>query len=99
MEWMRDAEPLSAEAGMHRFVWDLRYALPKSVHRSGYGPSGVWALPGSYTVTLTANEKSTSQPLTVKMDPRINTAEDALRREVVVACRRWLHLCAQGRRR
>ena len=87
MEWMRDAEPLSAEAGMHRFVWDLRYALPKSVHRSGYGPSGVWALPGSYTVTLTANEKSTSQPLTVKMDPRINTAEDALRREFVAASR------------
>jgi hypothetical protein len=87
MEWVRDAAPLSAEAGMHRFVWDLRYALPKSVHRSLYGPAGVWTLPGNYTVKLTANGKSTSQPLTVKMDPRISTPEDALRREFVTASR------------
>ena len=87
MEWVRDAAPLSAEAGMHRFVWDLRYALPKSVHRSLYGPAGGWTLPGSYTVKLTANGESTSQPLTVKMDPRISTPEDALRREFVAASR------------
>jgi photosystem II stability/assembly factor-like uncharacterized protein len=87
MEWVRDVAPLSAQAGMHRLVWDLRGALPKSVHRSLYGPAGVWTLPGNYTVTLTANGKSTSQPLTVKMDPRIGTAEDALRREFVAASR------------
>src|SRR5258708_1968796 len=83
MEWVRDAAPLSAEAEMHRFVWDLHYALPKSVHRSFYGPAGVWSLPGNYVVKLTANGKSTSQPLTVKMDPRISAPEDALRREFV----------------
>jgi photosystem II stability/assembly factor-like uncharacterized protein len=87
MEWVRDAAPLSAEAGMHRFVWDLHYALPKSVRRSFYGPAGEWSLPGNYTVKLTANGKSTSQPLTVKMDPRISTPEDALRREFVTASR------------
>jgi photosystem II stability/assembly factor-like uncharacterized protein len=87
MEWVRDAAPLSAEAGMHRFVWDLHYALPKSVHRSFYGPAGVWTLPGNYVVKLTANGKSTSQPLTVKMDPRIGTPEDALQREFVTASR------------
>jgi hypothetical protein len=38
-------------------------------------------------VKLTANGKSTSQPLTVKMDPRISAAEDALRREFVAASR------------
>jgi photosystem II stability/assembly factor-like uncharacterized protein len=87
MEWVRDAKPLSTEAGMHRFVWDLRCALPRGVHRSLYGPAGVWTLPGNYTVKLTANGKSTSQPLTVKMDPRISAAEDALRREFVAASR------------
>jgi photosystem II stability/assembly factor-like uncharacterized protein len=87
MEWIRNEAPLSAEAGMHRFVWDLHYALPKSVHRSLYGPSGVWTLAGNYTVKLTANGKSTSQTLTVKMDPRIKTPEDALRREFVAASR------------
>jgi hypothetical protein len=87
MEWIRDEAALSAEGGMHRFVWDLHYALPKGVHRSFYGPAGAWSLPGSYTVKLTANGKSTSQTLTVKMDPRISTAEDALRREFVAASR------------
>ena len=87
MEWVRGEAPLSADAGMHRFIWDLHYALPKSVHRSFYGPSGVWSLPGSYTVKLTANGKSTSQTLTVKMDPRISTPEDALRQEFVAASR------------
>ena len=86
-EWIRNEAPLSAEAGMHRFVWDLHYALPKSAHRSLYGPEGLWTLAGNYTVKLTANGKSTSQALTVKMDPRINTPEDALRREFVAASR------------
>jgi hypothetical protein len=87
MEWVREAAPLSAEAGMHRFVWDLHYELPNSVHRSFYGPAGVWALPGNYTVKLTASGKSSSQALLVKMDPRISIAEDGLRREFVAASR------------
>jgi photosystem II stability/assembly factor-like uncharacterized protein len=87
MEWVRPAAPLSAEAGMHRFVWDLHYALPKGVRRSFYGPVGVWTLPGNYTVKLTASGKSSSQVLAVKMDPRIGTPEDALRREFVAASR------------
>jgi hypothetical protein len=87
MEWVRPAAPLSAEAGMHRFVWDLHYVLPKGVRRSFYGPAGVWTLPGNYTVKLTASGKSSSQVLAVRMDPRIGTPEDALRREFVAASR------------
>jgi hypothetical protein len=87
MEWVRPAAPLSADAGLLRFVWDLRYAPPKGVRRSFYGPGGVWAFPEKYTVKLTANGKSSSQVLTVKMDPRIATPEDALRREFVAASR------------
>jgi hypothetical protein len=37
-------------------------------------PSTPWAPPGNYTVTLTANGKSYSQPLTVKQDPRVKTS-------------------------
>src|SRR5258707_1455940 len=100
MEWARDAAPLSAESGMHRFVWDLHYALPKSVHRSFYGPAGVWSLPGNYTVKLTANGKSSSQTFTVKMDPRISTAEDGLRQGVVGGLRGllgvWVGAAGQG---
>jgi len=50
VEWLRDPKPLLAEAGMHRFVWDLRYALPKGVRSSFWGPAGPLAVPGNYTV-------------------------------------------------
>jgi photosystem II stability/assembly factor-like uncharacterized protein len=81
LEWVHDPTPLSAESGMHRFVWDLRYPLPRGLHRSLYGPAGAWAMPGNYIVKLTANGKSSSQPLVVKMDPRITTPQEALERE------------------
>ena len=85
--WVHDEIPISAEPGMHRFVWDLHYPLPKSVHRSFYGPSGPWALPGSYIVKFTANGKSTSQPLVIKMDPRVNASQEALTQQFRAASR------------
>jgi hypothetical protein len=87
MEWVRDPQPLSAEAGMHRFVWDLGYAVPKSVRVPREVPVGVLAPPGQYIVKLTANGKSTTQPLTVKMDPRVKTPQDALVRQFELASR------------
>jgi len=42
-------KPLLTDAGMHRFVWDLRYALPKGVRRSFLGGQpGPMAGPGNY---------------------------------------------------
>jgi photosystem II stability/assembly factor-like uncharacterized protein len=87
VEWIRDPKPLLAEAGMHRFVWDLRYAAPKGVRRSQRGPSGPLAVPGSYTVKFTANGKSSTQPLTIKLDPRVKTPQDALVRQFGLASR------------
>jgi photosystem II stability/assembly factor-like uncharacterized protein len=85
--WLKEPQPLSTEAGMHRFVWDLRYPEPKRV-RSPFGESmGVIALPGKYIVRLTANGKSSTQPLTVKMDPRVKTSQDALVRQFELASR------------
>jgi hypothetical protein len=87
VEWMRDPKPLLAEAGMHRFVWDLRYALPKGVRSSYWGPAGPLAVPGNYIVKLTANGKSSTQPLTIKLDPRVKTPQDALARQFGLASR------------
>jgi photosystem II stability/assembly factor-like uncharacterized protein len=81
MYWVHDPEPPPIGPGMHRFVWDLRYALPKVVHRTYWGPSGAWVLPGSYIVKLTVGGKSMTQPLTVKMDPRVKNPEDGLVRQ------------------
>jgi photosystem II stability/assembly factor-like uncharacterized protein len=81
MNWVRDPQPLSNEAGMHRFVWNLRYAVSKSVRGSYFGPTGPWAVPGNYIVKLTANGKSSSQPLTIKMDPRVKSSQEELVRQ------------------
>ena len=86
-EWIRDPKPLLGEAGMHRFVWDLRLALPKGVRTTYWGPAGPLAVPGSYTVKFTANGKSSTQPLTIKLDPRVKTPQDALVRQFGLASR------------
>src|SRR5260370_25399135 len=64
--WFRPAEQLSTAAGMHRFVWDLRYAAPAVASR-GYSmatvfgrsvplePEGPQALPGQYHVWLSVS--------------------------------------------
>ena len=86
--WIRPEEVLSAEPGMHRFVWDLRYP-PPAVSGFSYPiaaiyqntprePRGPWVAPGSYTVRLTVAGRAYTRPLTVKMDPRVKTAPEAL---------------------
>jgi len=83
MYWVRPSQILAASAGMHRFVWDLHSETPKSVnkefpisaipHDTPLLPLGAWALPGTYTIKLTVDGKQFTQPLAVKMDPRIKT--------------------------
>ena len=85
--WVRAPQPPSAEAGMHRFFWDLRYALPKGVRASFWRPSGPCALPGNYIVKLTAHGKSSTQPLTIQMDPRVKTSQEQLVRQFELASR------------
>jgi photosystem II stability/assembly factor-like uncharacterized protein len=87
VEWIRDPKPLIAEAGMHRFVWDLHYLPPKTARRSFRGTVGPLAVPGEYTVKLTANGKSSTQPLMIKLDPRVKTPQDALQRQFGLASR------------
>jgi photosystem II stability/assembly factor-like uncharacterized protein len=83
--WVHQQQPLSAEAGMHRFVWDLQCALPEGVRDSYRQRRTVLAPPGNYTVKLTANGKSTIQPLTVLLDPRVRTPQEALVQQFALA--------------
>ena len=73
--WVPEPKPISTKSGAHRVIWDLHYAFPADVHASFYGPKPPLALPGKYTVKLTVNGRSQSQPLVLKMDPRIKTSQ------------------------
>ena len=82
--WMRPPLKLSGETGMHRFLWDLHYppavapgndlpmqAVPRD---TSFAQSSPWVLPGRYTIKLSVDGKTYSQPLTVRMDPRVKTS-------------------------
>jgi photosystem II stability/assembly factor-like uncharacterized protein len=95
--WLRGAKTLSTEAGMHRWIWDLRYAAPESSaheypiaavpHDTPRYPLGPLVLPGQYRVRLTANGHNYAAPLTVKMDPRVKTSSADLQKQLALEMR------------
>ena len=86
--WIRLERALSTEPGMHRFVWDLHYPPPDALEHeypisaiyrdTPRYPLGAAVVPGVYTVRLTADGKRYSQPLTIRMDPRVKTSQKDL---------------------
>jgi photosystem II stability/assembly factor-like uncharacterized protein len=79
--WIRPFEPLSTAAGMHRWIWDLRPTPPPRPAGAGggggFGRGGATTvLPGTYTVRLSVDGKSYTQPLVVKFDPRTKALSD-----------------------
>jgi hypothetical protein len=83
--WVRPVQTLSSQPGMHRFLWDMHYApLPSERpdypmqaihHDTPPAPSSPWVMPANYTAKLTVNGKSYTEPLAVKMDPRVRTPQ------------------------
>jgi photosystem II stability/assembly factor-like uncharacterized protein len=62
--------------GVNRVAWDLTYAGAKSIKKAkadqGEPRLGPLAAPGRYTVRLTVDGKSLTQPLEIKPDPRLH---------------------------
>jgi photosystem II stability/assembly factor-like uncharacterized protein len=84
-EWFTTPSTLAADAGLHRFIWPLRYpALPALGGGDAYA-DGAWAPPGDYIVALTVDGKTYTQPLTVVPDPRVHLAPDAYARQFAFA--------------
>jgi hypothetical protein len=90
--WPRPPMNLSAQAGMHRFVWDLHFApMPGALqfldanqavrHETPVMASSPWVMPGNYTVKLTVSGKTYSQPLVVRMDPRVKASTTDLQQQ------------------
>lgn len=86
--WPAAEMKLGTTAGMHRAWWDMHFepfevediedqgdegatgAVPHHTYPDVNAP---WAPPGGYTVRLTANGKTSTQPLTLRLDPRVKT--------------------------
>jgi hypothetical protein len=95
--WVRKPRQLSTDGGMHRFVWGLHYTAPTSTrhdypisaipHDTPRFPLGPTVLPGTYTVRLTVDGKTSSAPLTIKMDPRIKISTAGLEKKFRVETR------------
>jgi photosystem II stability/assembly factor-like uncharacterized protein len=93
--WLKPPRVLPAQAGMHRWVWDLRYAAPVTTargypisavpHATPQGPEGPLALPGRYLVRLTVEGRRFEAPLTVKVDPRVRVPTGALEDQLRLA--------------
>jgi len=69
-------DELPNKAGLNRFTWDITEDAPANWDftpnwNQGTG-SGVFALPGKYTIVLHAGSQTLRQTLDVKQDPRTN---------------------------
>src|SRR6185437_3290186 len=74
--WMANPHPLPTNAGLNRFVWDLRYSPLPSLHHdypmsavpyeTPADPLGPLVVPGQYTVKLEVDGHIYSQPLTIE---------------------------------
>jgi hypothetical protein len=82
--WIRPPQSVSTKAGMHRFLWDMHYTpvpnvgpeFPMTATYRNTAPQATspWVAPGDYTVALTVEGKTFTQPLTVAMDPRVKAS-------------------------
>ena len=84
---------IATTAGMHRFSWDLKFdpvspadlipagdeeatgAVPGRTYPNYNVP---WVPPGRYTVRLKVDGVTRTQPITVRLDPRVKIAPTAL---------------------
>lgn len=76
---------IPTEAGLNRFMWDLRYpdatTFPGLIMWAG-GVRGPVAIPGKYQVRLAVAGQSQTQPFEVKKDPRIKSTIDDLNKQL-----------------
>jgi len=89
--WVKQPKALSTEPGLHRFYWDLHaeplkdaepeYPMTAVFQKTAPQPTGPWVVPGDYSVVLTAAGKTFTQPMTVKLDPRLKVLSSDLAKQ------------------
>ena len=100
--WIRPQQILPASKGGHRFVWDLHtsplnvppsYPIAAIYNNTAPAATSPWVMPGNYLVKLTVNGHTYTQPIVVKMDPRIHTSTAGLQQQYDLS-----NLCTENRR-
>src|SRR5262249_40220966 len=89
--WVRPPEVLSNKSGLHRSLWDMHYTpvpgvqpeypIAATYHNTAPRATSPWVAPGDYTVTLTVNGKTMTEPLTVQMDTRVKAPSADLQQQ------------------
>ena len=79
---------LPTSAGLHRFVWDLRYEEPEFLGSTIFDmgrPDMPMALPGAYQIRLNVAGVGRTAPLQVKVDPRVKATSAELQKQFELA--------------
>ncbi len=79
---------VSAQAGMNRFVWNMRYpdatTFPGIILWAG-SMTGPLAAPGTYQVRLTVDGRTQTQSFAIKKDPRLDTTPEDYAKQLTLA--------------
>jgi len=80
---------ISKEKGIQMVAWDLDYEGADLIENAridwGDPTSGPMAIPGTYTVRLTANGQTLTTPLKVVADPRVNMTPEEYQEQLAFA--------------
>ena len=102
--WPAQPIQLGTKAGMHRFAWDMHYdpIPPEDIadngdddatgavpHRTYPTVNAPWAPTGAYTVRLSVDGKEYTQPITVRLDPRVKTSAAAMTQVATLSREMW----------
>ncbi len=95
---VRTIRNLRAQAGVNRFIWDLRHDNPAARPdpatdavpgggrgRGGFGSSGPAVLPGDYVVKVSAGGRELTSPVTVRLDPEVTVSLADLQAQIDAA--------------
>ena len=93
--WLPPPIKVTAQPGLNRFVWDLRYERPRAL-RYGYSiaavpgeaimvPEGPLVLPGMYEVRLNVAGRLYTAPFEIRMDPRVSIGAGVLERQLALS--------------
>jgi hypothetical protein len=77
---------VTAQAGMNRFLWDMRYPDSRGIEGGtfflGGSLRGPQVIPGRYRVKLTAGTQSITEGLNIKKDPGVVASEEDYAKQI-----------------